>query len=86
MTRGENQRGPCNAAGQSVDQSNVQLQRDQTVLTDSDIIDRTRAPKHAMVTEHRGVLARDIIRIQLRAVESPGHPPLLCGIELVEEP
>ena len=58
----------------------------EVVMSDFDIIDRTGEPKRAMVTEHGGVLAGDTLSIRLRPVESSRRPPLLCGIELVEEP
>ncbi len=60
--------------------------QDQTVLTDFDIVARTGAPNRALVTEHRDVLASDTLRIQLRAAESSEHRPLLCGMEIVEDP
>lgn len=60
--------------------------QDQTVLTDFDIVARIGGPQRALVTEHRGVLAGDTLSIQLRAVESSEHRPLLCGMEIVQEP
>ena len=58
----------------------------ETVLAGFDVTAAAGGERRAVVKEHRGVLVRDTLRLELQPAHKSVRPPLLCGIELVLEP
>jgi hypothetical protein len=56
----------------------------QPVLTDFDVAREAGGANRGVVREFTGVLIHEALELEFAA--STGHPALLCGVELIEEP